>query len=296
MAPRHHLPLSRRARNLVAPLVVSALAIPLLSGPPAQSAVQSASAAAAPSASQTSFGGSSATGPCAHKPRPRNTGARGDLPRKAKTVLRNGDRLRNAKVSNLVISGRNVKVRNVRVTGDVLITGTKVRLKRVTAKHIGISSAVNVVVARSSIGYGDDDGIHVTSDGDRRVRRVVLRYNLIHHPRAPQGSHYDGTQVRGVKNMVIRCSVYRAGPFQETFNAGIYLENANGGNTGVTVARNWIYGSAWSVMVGTDDARFVRNKMGGDQHWGYCYGGGDFTSRKNIKLPNRRKINLCGQG
>jgi hypothetical protein len=233
------------------------------------------------------------------KPTNRNTGAGGSLSSKNRTVLGDGARLRNARVRSLKISGTDVKVTNVHVTGNIIVTGEKVRLKRVTAKHIGISSAVDVVVARANIGYGAEDGIHVTSDGNRLVRRVVLRYNFIHHPRVPREAHYDGTQVRGVDNMVIRCSTYRAGPFQDTFNAGIYLEDANGGASRVTVARNWLYGSAWSVMVGAESARFIRNRFGGDIHWGYCYlgsGSGGFESRGNITVPEGRKINLCGQG
>lgn len=233
------------------------------------------------------------------KPTNRNTGARGQLSDSNVTELRDGARLRDARVSNLRITGTDVKVKNVHVDGDILVTGEKVRIKRVTAKHIAISSGLDVVVAKSSVGYSTEDGIHVTSDGDRLVRRVRLRYNLIHHPRAPSGSHYDGTQVRGVDDLVIRCSTYRSGPYQETFNANIFLENANGGVTNATLARNWLYGSAWGVMISAESARVIGNKFGGDIHWGYCYlgsGSGRFESRNNIKVPERRKINLCGQG
>lgn len=240
-----------------------------------------------------------ALAPCRMKPDDANTGATGDLRASSRTVLRDGATLRNARVSDLTISGTGVVVRNVRVDGSVLITGERVRLKRVTAEHIGISSAVDVVVARASIGYGPDDGIHVTSDGDRLVRDVVLRYNYIHHPAAPPESHYDGTQVRGVDGMTIRCSTYRSGPFQETMNANIYLENANGGIRNVTVARNWLYGSAWSVMVSAESARLAGNRLGGKPHWGFCYlssGRDSIESSGNVRVPGRRPINLCGKG
>lgn len=297
MTTRHHVPLSRRARSLAVPLVAGLLTIPILSGVPAYSTIADVTAPTESSAARTEAARRDpALAPCRMKPSDRNTGARGALRDKDRTVLGDGARLSNARVSNLTISGTDVKVTNVHVDGDILVTGEKVRLKRVTAKHIGISSAVNVVVANANIGYGADDGIHVTSDGDRLVRRVVLRYNFIHHPMAPPESHYDGTQVRGVDGMVIRCSTYQSGPFQDTFNANIYLENANGGASNVTVARNWLYGSAWSVMVAAESARFVGNRIGGDIHWGYCYGSGGFESRDNIRVPERRRINLCGQG
>lgn len=237
--------------------------------------------------------------PCRMKPRDRNTGARGDLPADDRTVLEDGARLRDARVSNLEITGTDVEVENVRVDGKIYITGEKVRIKRVTARSIMISSALDVVVARANIGYSNEDALHVTSDGGRLVRGVVLRYNFIHHPRVSPEAHYDGTQVRGVDDLVIRCSTYRSGPYQDTFNANIYLENVQGGVTGATVARNWLYGSAWSVMVSAESARFIGNRLGGDIHWGYCYlgsGSGSFESRDNISVPERRKISLCGQG
>jgi hypothetical protein len=243
--------------------------------------------------------GDRALAPCRMKPNDSNTGAKGELRASGRTVLGDGATLRNARVSNLTISGTGVVVRNVRVEGTVLITGERVRLKRVTAGHIGISSAVDVVVDRANIGFGPDDGIHVTSDGDRLVRDVVLRYNYIHHPAAPPESHYDGTQVRGVDGMTIRCSTYRSGPFQETMNANIYLENANGGVRNVTVARNWLYGSAWSVMVSAESARLVGNRLGGKPHWGFCYlssGRESIATEGNVRVPGRRPVNLCGKG
>ncbi|GAA2117228.1 hypothetical protein GCM10009726_37280 [Nocardioides furvisabuli] len=227
-----------------------------------------------------------------------NTGASGTLRSSSRTVLGDGARLKNAHVSELMITGTDVRVTNVRVDGALDILGENVRLKRVTAPGVGISSAVNVLVAKSNIGYSPADGIHVTSDGDRLVRNVVLRYNLVHHPEAPPESHYDGTQVRGVDGMVIRCSVYRAGPFQETMNANIFLENANGGVSDVTIARNWLYGSAWSVMISADSARLVGNRVGGDPHWGYCYlsSGKDSIEASGNKTTGGRRVRLCGEG
>lgn len=293
-------PPARRLRGRAILFVAGLLAVPLLGGTSAQSARAGVVVTTESPAPRTEAARrADPLAPCRMKPRNGNTGARGDLRDDDRTVLGDGARLSNARVSNLTISGTDVKVTNVSVDGDILVTGEKVRLKRVTAKHIAISSAVDVLVAKANIGYSTDDAIHITSDGDRLVRRVVLRYNYIHHPRAPSDSHYDGTQVRGVDDLVIRCSTYRSGPFQDTFNANIYLENVQGGVTRATVARNWLYGSAWSVMVSAESARFIGNRFGGDIHWGYCYlgsGSGGFESRNNVSVPKGRKINLCGQG
>ena len=285
-----------RSAALPASLLVTALVV--ASSPAGSSAVAPGADTAGPAAVAASDRRDDALAPCRMKPSMTNTGARGDLRDSGRTTLGDGATLTDARVSDLTISGNGVTVRNVHVDGTVLVTGEDVRLKRVTAEHIGISSAVDVLVAKSNIGYSPDDGIHVTSDGDRLVRNVVLRYNLVHHPEAPPESHYDGTQVRGVDGMVIRCSVYRAGPFQDTMNANIFLENANGGVSGVTIARNWLYGSAWSVMVSADSARLVDNRVGGDPHWGYCYlsSGKDSIEASGNMAMDGSGVRLCGEG
>ena len=302
MAFRHRFPfpfpIRSAARAVVLPAVLLVTSLVVASAPTGSSAVAPGAGAAVLAADGATARRADALAPCRMKPKMTNTGARGDLSASGRTTLGDGATLKNARVSDLTISGNGVKVRNVRVDGTVLITGENVRIKRVTAEHIGISSAVNVLVAKSNIGYSPDDGIHVTSDGDRLVRNVELRYNLVHHPEAPPESHYDGTQVRGVDGMVIRCSVYRAGPFQETMNANIFLENANGGVSDVTIARNWLYGSAWSVMVSADSARLIGNRVGGDPHWGYCYlsSGKDSIEASGNKALDGSRVRLCGEG
>ena len=115
----------------------------------------------------------------------------------------------------------------------------------------------------------------------------MLRYNYIHDPRVPPEAHYDGTQVRGVNGLTIDCSVYDPGPFQWTFNAAVYLEDANGGYTNVRVTNNWLYGHAFPVMVGPGTSTFTKNRIGGDIKWDTCYVGkglnsNDFKGSGNV--------------
>jgi len=238
---------------------------------------------------------------CPVKPNAANTGAHGTLRSSGRTVLGDGATLKNARVASLEIHGSDVRVQNVEVTGSILITGERVRLRKVTTQGIGISSALDVLVARSNIGYSPEDAIHVTSDGDRMVRNVRLRGNYIHHPRVDPEAHYDGTQVRGVDGMSITCSTYAPGPFQDTFNAAIYLENANGGSSHVDVSNNWLYGFAFSVMVDSVGSSFVDNRLGGDIKWDYCYlgkssGSSGFESHGNTAITSGRRVDLCGMG
>lgn len=296
---RHATSLSLRATSTAAVLVSGLLTMLFLSGPPAHTVDARPDRASATDARPAGSAPDPALAPCRMKPNNGNTGASGTLRPSSRTVLGDGARLKNAHVSELMITGTDVRVENVRVDGALDILGENVRLKRVTAPGVGITGATDVVVARANIGYSTQDSIHINSDGDRYTRDVVLRYNYIHHPVNTPESHYDATQVRDIDTLVIRCSTYQMGPYDEAYNANIYLENTVHGVSNATVARNWLYGSLFGVMVSADSARLIGNKFGGDIHYGYCYLSsevGDVVTRDNIKVPEGRKINLCGLG
>ncbi|MFC7494580.1 MULTISPECIES: right-handed parallel beta-helix repeat-containing protein [unclassified Nocardioides] len=282
--------------RLVLPRALAALTVGVL----AASLSAGTATAAAPEASAAPA--AKAANACKFRPGPGNTGAHGVRQDRGTTSLRSGQTLENANVSSLEIRGSGITVRNVRVSGNIFVTpgSSKVRIVRSTAQGIGISSASRISVVRSDIGFSSDDAIHVTSDAGSLVRGVKLRYNYIHDPRVTNGAHYDGTQVRGVHGMLIECSTYRAGPYQSNFNAGVYLENANGGDSNVTVHHNWIFGYAFSVMVDAESATFTANRVR-DPHWRACYlgnssGSGGFESSGNMALPSHRHVSLCGQG
>jgi Right handed beta helix region len=150
-------------------------------------------------------------------------------------------------------------------------TGNNAILDHVSATGIAISSATGSTVQYSNIGKSPEDGIHITSDRGSMVKNVVLSHNFIHSPKVPETAHYDGTQVRGVKGLVISCSTYDPGKYQTPFNAAIYLEDANGGNTNVSIEDNWLYGFGFSVMIDAPKTRIIGNRVGGDIHWGTCY-------------------------
>jgi hypothetical protein len=233
------------------------------------------------------------------KPSAASTGASGSRVRTSTTVLNSGQTLENADISTLEIRGSGVTVRNVKVDGRILVTGDDVMIDHVTAQHVGISSASNVTVQYSDIGYSPEDGIHVTSDGGSMVSNVIIRHNWIHDPRAPAEAHYDGLQVRGINGLVADCNLFDAGPFQDTMNAGIYLENDNGGNSNVRVSNNWIYGHAFPIMVGPGRSIVLKdNRIGGDIKWGPCYpqdglNQSELTSTGNVWDATGEALDLC---
>ncbi len=233
---------------------------------------------------------------CGARPSASNTGAHGTRRSSGTTVLGNGAVLENANVSDLTIEGDNVKVRNVAVSGGILVTGDGVTIDHVTTKGIGISSASNVTVQYANIGFGDDDAIHVTSDRGRLVKNVSLTHNYIHDPRVSSSAHYDGTQVRGASGVTISCSNYDPGAYQSTYNAAVYLEDANGGTSNVKVVNNWLNGFGFPVMIAASGTQLLDNKLGGDIHWENCYvgdgpGNAGLVSRGNTR--NGASINLC---
>jgi hypothetical protein len=220
---------------------------------------------------------------CETKPSASNTGPNGRLRDDSTTVLKNGQTLENARVKGLEIRGKDVTVRNVEVQGSVFITGDTATLDHVSADGIAISSASGTQVQFSNIAKSPEDGIHITSDRGRMVRSVVLSHNFIHTPKVPNSAHYDGTQVRGVRGLIISCSTYDPGKYRNPYNAAVYLEDANGGNTKVSIENNWLYGFGFSVMIDSSKTRIVGNRIGGDIHWGTC-DLGDSVSVSSLKI------------
>ncbi|HEV7194446.1 MAG TPA: hypothetical protein VGN19_00770 [Pedococcus sp.] len=214
------------------------------------------------------------------------------------TTLGNGQVLQNANVSDLVVSGNGVTVRNVQVNGSILVTGDGAMIDHVTAKGVSISSATGTTVQYANIGFGQGDGIHVTSDRGRLVRNVTLRYNYVHDPRVSSNAHYDGTQVRGIDGLNLSCSVYDPGPYQSMFNAAVYLEDANGGDNNIMVSHNWLYGFGFSVMMDAANVTLSANRVGGDIHWGLCRlgtrsGDPNLQSAGNVEDANGAAVTLC---
>ncbi|QIM21709.1 hypothetical protein G7075_12190 [Phycicoccus sp. HDW14] len=202
-------------------------------------------------------------------------------------------------MSDLTISGSNVTVQNVRVSGGILVQGSNVTIDHVTAQNVSISSASHVTVRYSDLGGGTEDAIHVTSDRGSMVRDVELRSNYLHDPRPSSDAHYDGTQVRGVDGLTIACSVYDGGPYRSQLNAAIYLEDANGGNSNVTIERNWLLGYGFPIFIDpSSNTTVTGNRLGGDIHWDTCYPNpkSTFRSSGNVWDATGKHVDLCGMG
>lgn len=235
---------------------------------------------------------------CGGQPGPGNTGATGKLPKRDISVVTDGTTVENATVPSLNITGNDVVIRNVKVEGEILVTGDRVEIEKVTTKGIAISSASDVSVTFTNVGKGSDDGIHVTSDRGRMAKNITLSNNYIHDPRVEPTGHYDGTQVRGVDGLTISCSTYDPGPYQPPYNAAVYLEDANGGDTGVVIRDNWLRGFGYNLMIAAKKVSITDNALGGDTHWGVCYLGegtpsSAVTARGNFEESSGMDLTVC---
>lgn len=143
---------------------------------------------------------------CKTRPSSDNTGANSVSAQRTDTKAADNAVIENVSVPSLDISGNDVTVRNVKVDGNIFIRGDRVSLDHVTTTGISISSASDVTIQYANIGFGADDGIHITSDRGRKVARITLEYNYIHDPRVEPTAHYDGTQIRGADTVSIVCS------------------------------------------------------------------------------------------
>ncbi len=261
---------------------------------PTAKTATSTTTTSAPSASSTTTASSGgAIAACAMKPSASNTGASGSLPASGTTsISTNGTTLQGKTVQDLMIYGDNVTVKNVKVLGGVVIRGDNVTVDHVTAQGIAISGATNAVVQYANIS-GGNDATHITSDTGS-VRNATLRYNYIHDPNPSPNAHYDGTQIRGADGVKILCSTYKLGAWESTYNAAVYMENANGGTRNVTVANNWIDGGGFSVYVTATNLTVSGNRFGRDAHWGICRNlGSSFAASGNVWDDTGASVPVC---
>lgn len=199
------------------------------------------------------------------------------------------------------VTGSGVKIVNSQFTGSVVVRqASNVVLSHSGALSAAVSGSQGVTLEYLNLG-GASDAIHITSDTGQ-VSGVTLRNNYIHNPQPPADAHYDGTQVRGIKGLSITCSTYELGPWQTTYNAGIYLENAQGGDDDIVIDHNWIDGGGFAISVDATNLRVTSNRFGRAYHWGVCdnasNAGGyrSFTSSGNVWDDTGAALNLCGQG
>ncbi len=172
---------------------------------------------------------------------------------------------------DVLASGNNMTFRNVRVEGQLRVTGTGTTVEDSDIGALVVSGARDFTARRLNVfGSPGKDGLHVTSDAGRAVN-VLIEASRIHSPMVTGNSHYDGIQVRGVDGLTLRGNSFELGPYKRQFTAAIFLENANGGNKDVTIERNYIDGGGYAVYLGGTNTVFTANRFGSSAKWGPLY-------------------------
>lgn len=191
---------------------------------------------------------------------------------------------------DVTFSGSSLTLRNVRVTGHALFRGSNLVVEDSEFGAVSLSGTQNVRLSRVEVfGSTGSDGIHVTSDSGQ-ARNVLVEDTWIHNPLVTASSHYDGMQVRGVEGLTLRRVSIELGPHKPQYNAALFLENANGGNRGVTVEDSWILGGGYTFYSFADQVA-VRRTTFGEGRWGHLFPQSEAT--KIVEFADNR--DLAGQ-
>ena len=231
---------------------------------------------ASPSPSATSPEATPPTGGSGVDAGPDTTGVPGGVrlePHDAGTEDRDGLVLDGVLVAgDLELVGEGQVLRNSRIEGQLVVRGADITVEDSEVGGLAITSATGVVARRVEVfGHLGSDGIHVTSDSGARASDILVEGCWVHSPQVEAQSHYDGIQVRGVDGLTLYGNTFDLGPWQEPYNAAIFLEDANGGNVDVLVERNIINGGGYAVYVQGQDVRFVDNRFGRDAKWALIF-------------------------
>ena len=153
---------------------------------------------------------------------------------------------------------------------------------RSTISGIGVNlSGTGTVNLRYNRIYNfTSDAIHITADTGS-VTNVTLTGNYIHSPTPQCGAHADGLQVRGVTGLLLDNNSFDMGPWaqvcgQDALNAALFFEDANGGNSGITVRDNYLNGGGFIVYFDESSGQIFKDSaFGSNGEYGYAYPGSD---------------------
>jgi beta-glucanase (GH16 family) len=206
---------------------------------------------------------------CVAKPDATNTGAIGKLQRlKISSLVEPNSKLTDARLKGpLTVSGDGSVIRNVSVEGEIIVTGQRITLDRVSAMSILASGTSELTVKHSNLSGG---GTAVSITSDRRAASEVSGINLVenyvHGPATNKLVSYSGTHLRGTKGVTISCSNYA---LDGHGIAAIYMEDGNN-TSDVVVTHNWLSGGEFAVITEARQVVLKRNIFAPAAQWSIC--------------------------
>lgn len=187
-----------------------------------------------------------------------NTGHRIALTDDARTFISTASVVLTGKrftASLVTVSGVSPTITDCEFVGELIVRGDGATITHNTIGALSLSGTDTAVVEYNDVpGFVGKDGVHVTSDTGQ-CGNVTIRRNWVHTPKMSATSHYDSLQIRGVIGALIEENTldqtgYTGGPGLpgSGLNAALFLENAQGGNTGVIVRRNRLLALGYFVL------------------------------------------------
>lgn len=143
----------------------------------------------------------------------------------------------------VTFTGSNVTLKGCKVDNHLILRGTNITVEDSDVAALAVSGTNGFTIRRVRItGRMGEDGIHITSDTGQCANGLIERCYIGNGILSGE-SHYDGIQVRGVQHLIIRYNRFdvlaSGATFNTQYNASVFLENAQGGNSDVTVHHNW---------------------------------------------------------
>lgn len=201
-----------------------------------------------------------------------------------------------------IFSGSNITVRNSYIRSGILFTGDNITIERNTIEGgASLSGTTGVNMTRNNIKKFAGDGLHITADSGA-VSGVSVTNNYINTPTPQCGDHTDGIQVRGTTGLTIRGNTVNLGTWFQvcglnTLNAAVFLEDDNGGNSNVTIDKNYLNGGGFLLQLNTgSNLKITSNAFGADREFGYVQDDtnpGDITDKSgNYNYSSGSAVNF----
>jgi hypothetical protein len=207
------------------------------------------------------------------------TGAKGTLTSTSINAFTNGATYSDVHITSAsggnIIYGDDLTFNNVQfMPGVIFRNADRVTCNDCTFPNgFGISSSSDITINRGQVVNFNGDAVHITSDGGYTCKNVTVRDSYIVESNPTGGAHADGFQVRGSSGLhLVNNYVDFVTPFVPYHNAGLFIEHANGGNTGFVVENNFFKGGGYTAYL-TAGSGIVRNNTFAQGPYGYFYGG-----------------------
>ena len=229
---------------------------------------------------------------CLAKPDATNTGAMGRRQTsKVSSLIEPNSKLTDAKLKGaLTVSGDGSVIRNVSVEGQIIVTGQRVTLDRVTATSVIASGTNQLTVSHSNLS-GGDTAVSITADGGaaHEANGIKLVENYIHGPATSKFVSYSGTRLRGTKNVAISCSNYA---LDGRGIAAVYMEDGNG-TADIVLTNNWLSGGKFAIVTEAKQVVLERNIFAASAQSNICRTSGQTVIQHGNRMIDGTAVQPC---